>query len=173
VTPARTGSSTSLYAVFAAVLVGIGLLVEPTTGVALAHPGAPPDAASRVQFTGNAAVSSDRLRAAIAEYPLFDDTGAIVQEVLERDLLLIAAFYWDRGHAQVKVGEPVISPSKDAVTIPIEEGPVFTVGSVTVTGELIGSAKANLAMIRVRPGATFSRTRIANDREALSNFYQD
>jgi outer membrane protein insertion porin family len=161
----------SRCAAFAAVLVGIGLLREPTT--AAAHPGAPADDRSRVQFTGNATVSSERLRAAIAEYPLFDDAGAIVPEVLERDLLLISAFYWDRGHAQVKVGEPVISPSKDAVTIPIEEGPVFTMGPVAVTGELIGSAKANLAMVRVRSGATFSRTRIANDREALSNFHQD
>jgi outer membrane protein insertion porin family len=161
----------SLYAVFAAALVGLCLLLDPATGAA--HPGAPSDAGPRVQFTGNAAVSSDRLRAAIAEYPLFDDAGAIVPEVLERDLLLIAVFYWDRGHAQVKVGKPVISPSRDAVTISIEEGPVFTMGPVAVTGELIGSAKANLAMVRVRPGVTFSRTRIANDRETLSNFYQD
>ena len=170
-TPARTSSRTSLYAIFAAALVGIGLLHDPTTGVA--HPGAPPDVVSKVQFSGNATVSSDRLRTAIAEYPLFDDAGAIVPEVLERDLLLISAFYWDRGHVQVKVGAPVISPSRDAVTIPIEEGPVFTVGSVTVTGDLIGSARANLARVRVRPGVLFSRTRIANDRETLSNFYQD
>jgi outer membrane protein insertion porin family len=126
-----------------------------------------------VQFAGNATVSSDRLRAAIAEEPLFDDAGTIIPEVLERDLLLITAFYWDRGHAQVKVGAPVISPSQDAVTIPIDEGPVFTVGAVAVTGDLIGSAKANLGMIRVRPGVTFSRTMIANDRETLSEFYQD
>jgi outer membrane protein insertion porin family len=157
--------------IFAAVLVGIGLLHDPTANVA--HPGSPPDIVPKVQFSGNARVSSDRLRTAIAEYPLFDDAGAIIQEVLEHDLLLISAFYWDRGHAQVKVGKPVISPSRDAVTIPIDEGPVFTMDSVTVTGDLIGSAKANLAMVRVRPGVTFSRTRIANDREKLSDFYQD
>lgn len=156
--------------IFAAVLVGIGLLRHPA--IAVAHPRAS-DAASKVQFSGNATVSSDRLRAAIAEHPLFDDTGAIIQEVLERDLLLISAYYWDRGHVQVKVGEPVISPSRDAVTIPIEEGPVFTVSSVAVTGELIGSARANLAMMRLRSGGLFSRTKIANARETLSDFYQD
>jgi len=170
-TPPRTSSSTSLYAIFAAALVGIGLFHDPTADVA--HPGSPPDLVPKVQFSGNTTVPSDRLRTAIAEYPLFDDAGEIVQEVLERDLLLISAFYWDRGHAQVKVGKPVISPSRDAVTIPIEEGPVFAMGPVTVTGDLIGSAKANLAMVRVRPGVIFSRTRIANDREKLSDFYQD
>jgi outer membrane protein insertion porin family len=171
VTPAKTSSWTYVYALLAATLVGIGLLRDPTADVV--QSGAPPGGTPKVQFVGNATVSSDRLRAAIAEYPLFDDAGTIIQEVLERDLLLISAFYWDHGHAQVKVGEPVIPSSRDAVTIPIEEGPVFTMGAVAVTGELIGSAKANLRRVRVRPGVTFSRIMIANDREALSDFYQD
>jgi outer membrane protein insertion porin family len=162
-TPPRTNAGTYLYAILAATLVGIGVF----------HPGSPPDDVPKVRFVGNAAVSSDELRAAIDEYPLFDGAGAIDQDVLERDLLVISALYWDRGHAQVKVGEPVIPPSRDAVTIPIEEGPVFTMGPVTVTGELIGSARANLARIQVRPGITFSRALIADDRETLSDFYQD
>jgi outer membrane protein insertion porin family len=154
-----------VYAIFAAMLVGMG--------VTLAHADPPLATAAKVQFVGNASVSSDRLRAAIDEDPLFDDTGAIIQDVLERDLLLISAFYWDRGHALVKVGQPVIPPSRDAVTIPIEEGPVFKLGPVAVTGELIGSARANLAKLRVRPGVTFSRMMISEDREALSDSYQD
>lgn len=155
-------SGTYLFAIFAAALVGIGVV----------H-GAPPEVAPKVRFVGNAAVSSAQLHAAIAEHPLFDDAGAIIDEVLAHDRLLIMAFYWDRGHAQVKVGEPVLSPARDAVTIPIEEGPVFRMGPVTVTGDLIGSAKANLALVRVRPGSVFSRTTIAKARETLSDFYQD
>lgn len=152
----------SVIAKLAALLVGISLL----------H-GAPADAAPKVQFTGNTIIPSTRLRTAIGAYPLFDDAGVIIDEVLERDLLLISAFYWDHGHAQVKVGEPVIPPSKNAVTIPIEEGPVFHISSVAVTGELLGSARSHLAQLRVRPGALFSRRMIAEDREALSDHYQD
>jgi outer membrane protein insertion porin family len=169
--PGKTNPGTYLYAILAAALVGTGLLRDPAADPV--RPGAPPDVVEKVRFVGNATVSSDRLRAAIDEYPLFDDAGTIVQEVLERDLLLISAFYWDHGHAPVKVGEPVIPPSRDAVTIPIDEGPVFTMGPVTVTGELIGGAKANLRMVRVLPGVIFSRAMIADDRERLSDFYQD
>jgi outer membrane protein insertion porin family len=127
----------------------------------------------KVEFTGNSAVPSAQLRAVIAEHPLLDKAGAIDQEVLDRDLLLISSYYWDHGHAEVQVGKPVISAAKDAITIAIKEGPVFTIGSVTVTGELIGTAKENLDKLRVRAGATFSRSMIANDREALSTYYQD
>jgi len=161
-------SSTSyMYAGLAALLVGIGLVRGP------ADVDAAPEAAPKVRFVGNARGSSERLRGAIAEYPLFDDAGMIEQEVLERDLLLISAYYWDHGYAQVKVREPVIPPARDAVTIPIEEGPVFTMGAVAVTGDLLGTAKQDLARIRVRPGVRFSRRMIADDREALSDYYQD
>lgn len=168
---ARPSSGTSLYAIVATALVGIGLVHAPAAG--RGYPGAPPDDASKVQFVGNAAVSADRLRAAIAEYPLFDDSGTIDQGVLEHDLLLLTAYYWDQGHALVKVGTPLLSPSRDAVTIPVDEGPVFTLGPVAVTGELIGSAKANRGVIQSRRGVRFSRTMIADDHEALSSFYQD
>jgi outer membrane protein insertion porin family len=157
-----------LSSILAVALVGLGLLHDP----AAAGP-RPQTPAAKVRFTGNHTIASDRLRTAISEYPLFDDTGTIIDEVLERDLLVIAGFYWDHGHANVKVGEPVIPPSRDAVTIPIEEGPVFTIGPVAVTGELLGTAKDDLARIRVRRGLTFSRSMIANDRQALSDFYQD
>jgi outer membrane protein insertion porin family len=166
---ARTDLGTYLYVLLTTTFVGIGLFREPDT----THPAASPADDAKVQFIGNARISSRQLLAAIDEYPLFDAAGLIDQAALERDLLSISALYWDRGHALVKVGEPVIPPSRDAVAIPIEEGPVFRMGSVTVTGELIGSARANLAMIRIRPGALFSRSTIARDREALSDFYQD
>jgi outer membrane protein insertion porin family len=169
--PARTSSSTYLYALVAAVLVGVGLLSAPGIDPAHAQPAA--GGGPTVQFVGNTAVSSGQLRAAIAEHPVFDDTGAIDPDALEHDLLLIMALYWDRGHAQVKVGAPVIPASRDAVTIPIEEGPVFRMGAITVTGELIGSAKANLAKLRVRPRHLFSRSLIAADIQALTDFYQD
>ena len=166
---ARTDLGTYLYVLLATILIGIGLVREPD----VTHPEALTADDEKVRFIGNARVSSRQLRAAIGEYPLFDAAGLIDQDALERDLLSISALYWDRGHALVKIGEPVIPPSRDAVSIPIEEGPVFRIGRVTVTGELIGSARANLAMTRIRPGALFSRSAITRDCTALSDFYQD
>ncbi len=162
---------TCLCAIVAVALVGLGLFHEQAADVA--RPGAPAEDAPGVRFIGNAAVSSSELRAAIAADTLFDGAGRVVPEVLERGVLLIQMLYWDRGHVQVRVAEPKVSPSQDAVTITIQEGPVFRIGTVVFTGDLIGSAKANLRMIQVRPGILFSRTMIGDDLQTLNGYYQD
>ncbi|HWU86430.1 MAG TPA: outer membrane protein assembly factor BamA, partial [Kofleriaceae bacterium] len=135
-----------------------------------------------VQFIGNHSISDDELRSSIQtrrpdSLSFLNDSGTYNQEAFERDLLLISAHYWDRGYANVKVGTPQLRLSRDKqymyLSIPIDEGPVFTIGSVNFKGDLIGSASKNLEKIRLRPGVTFSRTMIAEDREKLSNYYQD
>jgi outer membrane protein insertion porin family len=135
-----------------------------------------------VQFIGNDHISDEELRGAIATrsadaLSFLNDSGTYNQEAFERDLLLVSAHYWDRGYANVKVGTPQLRLSRDKqymyLSIPIDEGPVFTIGSVNFKGDLIGGAEKNLSKVKVRPGMTFSRTRIAEDRENLSAFYQD
>lgn len=135
-----------------------------------------------VQFVGNNAISDDELRGAIGTrradaLSFINDSGTYSQEAFERDLLLVSAHYWDRGYANVKVGTPQLRLSRDKqymyLSIPIDEGPVFTIGSVNFKGDLIGSAAVNLEKIHIRTGMKFSRTLIAEDREALSNYYQD
>ncbi|HEY4241614.1 MAG TPA: outer membrane protein assembly factor BamA [Kofleriaceae bacterium] len=135
-----------------------------------------------VQFIGNATIPDDELRAAIATrradaLSFLNDSGVYSQEAFERDLLLVSAHYWDRGYANVKVGTPSLRLSRDKqymyLSIPVEEGPVFTIGSVNFKGDLIGSAAENAKYINVKPGMTFARTMIAEDREKLSNYYQD
>jgi len=124
----------------------------------------------RVEFVGNILVTGDELRAAIQDP--FDDTGAFNQEILERDLLLVSAYYWDRGHATVKVHEPLIT--KSAITIEVQEGPTFTIDHVLVTGDPTMAQRAkHLAALRTRGGKLFSRSMIAADRERLSRYYED
>ncbi|HLL22650.1 MAG TPA: outer membrane protein assembly factor BamA [Kofleriaceae bacterium] len=135
-----------------------------------------------VQFIGNATITDDELRGAIAtrrqdSLSFLNDSGTYSQEAFERDLLLVSAYYWDRGYANVKVGSPQLRLSRDKqymyLSIPVDEGPIFTIGSVNFKGDLIGTADKNLDKIRIRAGMKFSRTLIAEDREKLSNYYQD
>jgi outer membrane protein insertion porin family len=135
-----------------------------------------------VQFIGNNNISDDELRGSIATrradaLTFLNDSGTYSQEAFERDLLLVSAHYWDRGYANVKVGTPQLRLSRDKqymyLSIPVDEGPIFTIGTVNFKGDLIGGPEKNLSKVRVRPGTTFSRTRIAEDRENLSAFYQD
>lgn len=135
-----------------------------------------------VQFIGNSQISDDELRGAISTrrqdaLSFLNDSGTYSQEAFERDLLLVSAHYWDRGYANVKVGTPQLRLSRDKqymyLSIPVDEGPVFTIGAVNFKGDLIGTTQQNLDKITMRPGVKFSRTMIAEDREKLSNFYQD
>jgi outer membrane protein insertion porin family len=135
-----------------------------------------------VQFIGNNSISDDELRGSIATrredaLTFLNDSGTYSQEAFERDLLLVSAHYWDRGYANVKVGTPQLRLSRDKqymyLSIPVDEGPVFTIGAVNFKGDLIGSAQQNLEKIKMRPGVKFSRTMIAEDREKLSSYYQD
>ncbi|MBS1123239.1 MAG: outer membrane protein assembly complex, YaeT protein [Deltaproteobacteria bacterium] len=135
-----------------------------------------------VQFIGNNTIDDDELRASISTrrqdaMGFLNDSGTYSQEAFDRDLLLVSAHYWDRGYANVKVGTPQLRLSRDKqymyLSIPVDEGPVFTIGTVNFKGDLIGTTGKNLERITIRPGMKFSRTRIAEDREKLSNYYQD
>ena len=54
------------------------------------------------------------------------------------------AHYWDNGYATSRSGTPQLRLSRDKqymyLSIPIDEGPVFTIGAVDFKGDLIGSA---------------------------------
>ena len=126
-----------------------------------------------LRFVGNHDITAADLRRAVQTRA----GETFRQEVFERDLLLVSAYYWDRGYANVKVGEPTQTLSPDGTTldivIPVDEGPMFTISAVRTTGELLDSARDTLQMVKVRPGNVFSRTEIATDRETLSLRYQD
>jgi outer membrane protein insertion porin family len=135
-----------------------------------------------VQFIGNRSINDDELRLAIQTrrqdaLSFLNDSGVYSEEAFQRDLLLVSAHYWDKGFANVKVGTPQLRLSRDKeymyLSIPIDEGPVFKIGSVGFKGDLIGTPTDNLGKIRMRPGTTFSRSQIAEDREKLSAYYQD
>jgi len=134
-------------------------------GVAAAQPSRP-----RIVFTGNTTIASTELLNAIDDP--FEASGALQQEIFERDLLLLAAYYWDLGYARVRIGEPKISATE--IVIPITENEVFTLGEVVVTGDPTPRMKArHRDALKLRPGMLFSRTRISNDRERLSRYYEE
>lgn len=141
------------------------------TGVAAAGPHPEP----AIEIHGNRVLSADAIRAGITadQATLVDRHGDISQEAVERATLLVSALYWDRGHAQVHVGEPVIDRTNHRLEFTVEEGPKFSIGRIRVTGDLLRTERAFLAMLATGPGRVFSRTGIANDRQKLQRFYED
>jgi outer membrane protein insertion porin family len=136
----------------------------------------------RVNFVGNHAATDAELRDVITTregslLSIVTSAGTYREDVFQRDLLLIQAFYWDRGHVQVKVGNPLVelSPDKQSmyITISIEEGPQFKLGKVDVTGDLLESKEFFLGRVSVKPGEVFNRSKLSDDLQKLTDWYKD
>jgi len=140
VTPASKSVAVRTVVLAALVVAGMAV-VALLPGRRAASPGPAGPA-----LAGNHAFSDDDLRAAIAADTLADAD------------LLLSAFYWDRGYAAARV-------ERRGEHIAIDEGPLFHLGAVTVTGAF--------GVASVLPGDVFSRRRIADDRERLTTWYQD
>ncbi|MEZ4367226.1 MAG: outer membrane protein assembly factor BamA [Kofleriaceae bacterium] len=135
-----------------------------------------------VEFIGNHALSDDELRSVIATQregalSFLSDAGTYNQEAFERDLLIVAAHYWDKGYAEARVGTPQVRLSRDKrymyLAIPITEGKIYTVTGVSFKGDLLGDEADHLRRVRIRPGMVFARSTIAEDRERLENYYKN
>lgn len=127
-------------------------------------------AAPKIEFVGNTAFSSTELLAAIDDP--FTADGALVTAALERDLLVLSAYYWDRGYARVNVGEPTITPT--VIRIPITENERFTLGNLAIAGDPPPRMRArHHDALRIRRGDIFSRLAIAEERERIGRYYEE
>jgi outer membrane protein insertion porin family len=136
----------------------------------------------RISFSGNQAISSSRLRSIMSTseggyLSFLSDGGTYQEEIFERDLTLITAYYYDHGHVLVKVANPQITLSADKrfmyINIPIEEGPIFDIGKIDFKGDLFGSKQEYYDRLRTKPKQQFSRSRLGGDMLRLNDFYKD
>lgn len=82
----------------------------------------------------------------------------------ERDRLVMAANYYDRGMVQIEIApeQVVLSPDRTAldVSVAITEGPVFKLGELRCKGDLADTEKKCLELLGVKTGEVFSRARL-------------
>ena len=136
----------------------------------------------QVRFLGNKAVSEEELHAAISTregniLSFLTSAGTYKEEAFDRDLLLLTAFYYDRGYINVKLGKPEIELSGDKkylyITIPIDEGPQYRIGKLDVRGDLVLPKDEYLRRLTVHTGDVFNRSRLGNDINKLNEIYKD
>ncbi len=135
-----------------------------------------------VSFIGNEKISDKELRSIIqtskgGALSFLSDGGVYQEEMFERDLLMITAYYYDRGFINVKIGTPQIRLSRDKkymyLSIPIDEGPVFQVGTIDFKGDMIGDKSAYYNRLTIKPGANFNRSKVGADIVRLNDYYKD
>jgi outer membrane protein insertion porin family len=135
-----------------------------------------------VQFLGNKQIPDEELAELIqtrrgGALSFLTDAGIYQEQNFERDLLILSAHYYDHGHVNVKLGTPQIRLSRDRrymyVSIPIDEGPVFSIGTIDFQGDLIGKKEDYYTRLSTKPGEIFSRSKIGGDITRLNDYYKD
>lgn len=136
----------------------------------------------KVQFLGNKHASDSELRGVMATQEgnwlsFLTSAGTYREDAFERDVLLLTAFYYDRGYVTVKIGKPQVEMSADKrflyISIPIEEGEIYQIGKLDFKGELLLTRDEMVRGLKVKEGDTFNRTKLSNDIIAINDFYKN
>lgn len=94
------------------------------------------------------------------------------REKLQGDLEKLRAYYLDRGFVdfQVESTQVNISPDRRDIYISanVEEGEVYTIGEVKLTGEFIYAEESLQRLVQLKQGDTFSRRLLEQTSDAIT-----
>ena len=135
----------------------------------------------KIQFLGNKAFDEDELKDLMQTsekgfFSFITDSGYLDKEKLNFDMQKIASFYQNHGYINAKVGEPKVSYVKEKglkITVEVEEGEQYTVGKVSVEGDLIQDADELLKKVRIGKEKEYNRETVRKDMLTLRNLYAD
>lgn len=136
----------------------------------------------QIDIIGNAAFPDSRLKMFLQTkeagiFPGAGKAGTYKEDVLADDVEQLTAFYVEFGYLNVRVGTPEVALSPDKhwvfITIPVDEGDQYHIGTVTIDGEIIFPEEELYALIKVQTGEPWRRSRIMDDQQALTDKYAD
>ena len=95
------------------------------------------------------------------------------KQKLSGDLEKLRSYYLNRGYLEFNIDSTQVSitPDKEKIyiTLAITEGPVYKLGDIKFSGELKIPEAEMRALLRFRPGETFSRQKIVDSVKAISD----
>ncbi len=135
----------------------------------------------KIQFKGNITVDSDEIKDVMDTsekgfFSFLTNSGQLDRKKLESDVTKIKSFYYNNGFVKAQVGEPVISYGEDErliVTITINEGPRYTMGNVSIAGDLIKDAEELYGAVKITEEEVYNREVIRSDVMRLNDIYAD
>jgi outer membrane protein assembly complex, YaeT protein len=135
----------------------------------------------KISFTGNTTFSDGDLTEVMQTSPYswwlswLTDAGILKMDILRQDTERIGAFYQTKGFLEVKVGEPTVEQQEDAlfITIPVDEGTRYRVGTVDITGDLIREKEDLLAALRIRDEEYLNRQVLRDDITRIVDLYSE
>lgn len=118
-----------------------------------------------VRFQGNASIDESRLRSGLhvcregSQYNL---------EALKLELQEVERLYQDAGFLKARVGPPRVNYQNTegrgpgvAILIPVEEGPVYRLGRLSIEGAEVSDPETFIQMSPLRAGQTYNRSLVS------------
>jgi len=102
--------------------------------------------------------------------------GAYQEDTMDMDIERIKAAYHDVGYQDVKVKPAqvkLVDEDHLDILIEIDEGPLYHVGKVQVSGDMMRSRDELLELVKLKPGDVFSREKLRQSILALTDLYAD
>jgi len=136
----------------------------------------------KISFTGNKIFKENLLKGYMSTkekgiLSWFTNSGVLDEDVLNDDRKNIEAFYSDNGYVRAKVEIPVIKISDNKksieITIPIEEGNLYKIGSLDFNGDVLLSNEEMLSKMKGKPGSIFKSSVFHKDVLTITDIYQD
>jgi len=105
----------------------------------------------------------------------FTDSGVLKRDILEQDIARIASFYQHHGYIEATVSEPQIKQEGEwlYITIEISEGNRYKVGTIELTGDIIGDKEDLLQLIKIKDEEYLSRDVLRNDILRINDYYAE
>jgi outer membrane protein insertion porin family len=146
-----------------------------------------------IDFVGNEVFGDSKLRGALKKTKQtgltqkFGGKTVYLEENWDEDRDNLRKFYLNRGYKDIKIGQPTLeliakNPDADTlkkkeyrlhITIPIEEGEPYTMGTLEIDGVEVFNAEALPRMFDVKPGYTYSYKGIEEGMEKLQELYHN
>jgi outer membrane protein insertion porin family len=133
-----------------------------------------------IDFDGNVVYDDKELKKLIKSsekgfFSWITGSGELDREALQQDVARLTAYYSNNGYIRARIGEPQVEFQADwiYITIKIDEGPRFKVGSVGMSGDLILPKPTLMGMLRISQNEYYSREVVRNDILRLTDLYSD
>jgi len=135
----------------------------------------------KISFEGNVAFDDDDLKDLMETsekgfFSFLTESGNLDKKKLEGDIFKIKSFYQNNGYIKARVGEPDISYEASEgliITITINEGPQYAIGTVMFKGDLIKDVDELYQALKITKEKVYNREVIRSDALSLSEIYSD
>jgi outer membrane protein insertion porin family len=139
-------------------------------------------AVRNIRFEGNTVLSAEELQKAILTkktwlLSFLTGSGKFSEELLEADKQNLREIYRDHGYLDAKVTDVAVDALDDSkyvvITFTIEEGDLYTVAEVGISGNAVFSTETLQEEIKTVVGEPFSPAVIRGDLRAIVDLYSE